>query len=285
MVYQNKLAAVIKAGGRVLRESSGIVGLPFGSEYSLLLKNLDSVRKLVKVEIDGKDAGDGTKFIIQPNSSVELERFIRNGNFDKGNRFKFIERTADIEEHRGVKAEDGLVRIEYWTEQVTRTSYASITSTWPSIPFYTPNTAPSWPHSPTITYTANGVPTVNAFGSAFCNNVFLKSAGAAGAAAGASANMCQSFEIEEAEVERSAFNTAGITVPGSESTQKFQAASWFPTESQSDVIVLQLKGEVGGKPLDIPVTVQQKLICTSCGRSNKSSFKFCSKCGTALNLI
>src|SRR5258706_13209245 len=118
MVYQNKFVVAIRVDGKILRETSNIVSLPFGSEYSVLLKNMNSVRALAKVTVDGQDATGGTRLVIDPNSSVELERFIRNGNLARGNRLKFIERTEAIEEHRGIKADDGLVRVEFWTEKV-----------------------------------------------------------------------------------------------------------------------------------------------------------------------
>lgn len=117
-MYSDKIVVAIKVGGRVLRESGDIVALPFGAEYSILLKNLNSVRTQVSVSIDGKDIADGSRLILGPNSSIDLERFIRNGNLAAGNRFKFIERTAAVEAHRGVGAEDGLIRVEAWKERV-----------------------------------------------------------------------------------------------------------------------------------------------------------------------
>lgn len=118
MVYRDNLVCAIKTGGQILREIDGTVTLPFGSEYAVLVKNLNSVRMQVSVAIDGKDATDGTRLIIGPNSSIELERFIRNGNLNEGNRLKFIERTSEVEQHRGVKIDDGIVRVEAWMELV-----------------------------------------------------------------------------------------------------------------------------------------------------------------------
>ena len=44
MMYNNKLVAAIKSNGKVLREFGEEVYIPFGSEYSILIKNLHSVR-------------------------------------------------------------------------------------------------------------------------------------------------------------------------------------------------------------------------------------------------
>ncbi len=45
-------------------------------------------------------------------------------------------------------------------------------------------------------------------------------------------------------------NDAGITVPGSESHQRFVTVSDFPCEAQSTVIVLKLRGIVGNQVRD-----------------------------------
>ncbi len=76
----------------------------------------------------------------------------------------------------------------------------------------------------------------------------------------------------------------GITVPGSESQQKFYQAADFATE-QSSVIVLKLRGEIGGKRIMAAVTVKSKPTCETCGKANKATAAFCSQCGTALCLI
>ena len=118
MMYQDRLAVAIKVNGKVLREQGDTVFIPFGSEYSLLIKNMNSVRALVSIEVDGTDATERTRLIVPANDSIELERFIKSGNLEKGQRFKFIERTSKIEEGpRGIKAEDGLIRVEFEFER------------------------------------------------------------------------------------------------------------------------------------------------------------------------
>lgn len=115
-MFSENFIVAVKVGGQVLRESGNLVSLPFGCEYTILLKNLNSRRAMVSVGVDGNDATDG-KLILAPNATLELERFIRNGNLNSGNRFKFIERTAAVEKHRGVKEDDGLIRAEFWAER------------------------------------------------------------------------------------------------------------------------------------------------------------------------
>jgi hypothetical protein len=69
-MYSNKLVAAIKTGGKVLREFGDVVLIPFGTEYSILLKNKNSVRASVKIEIDGKDVSEGASIIINTNVLV-----------------------------------------------------------------------------------------------------------------------------------------------------------------------------------------------------------------------
>lgn len=112
MMYNSKFVASIKCDGSILRENGETVYLPFGSEYSILLKNLESRKALVGITIDGEDVLDGVKLVISPNETVNLERF-----YNRKNKFKFIEKTEKISEHRGDRIDDGLIRISFKFEQ------------------------------------------------------------------------------------------------------------------------------------------------------------------------
>jgi hypothetical protein len=258
-VFQNNIVTAIKVGGKVLRENGDTVTLPFGSEYSILVKNLNSVRAQIAVSVDGLDAVG--KVIVGPNSGVELERFIRNGNLEAGNRFRFIERTPEIEGHRGIQADDGLVRVEAWREQVTlrvpvpRVEYYDDPIPVPSprpYPWYPPRPShypryPSRPMHPT-------------------------------------SRSCSDREVNSCYAEQTRSGT-GITVAGSESRQRFLLVGNFRLEPVSTVIVLRLRGEIGGEPVEMPVTVNHKPECRTCGTKNSAASQFCGQCGTALVLI
>lgn len=114
MMYRNNFVVVVKHKGKVLRESnSGVVRLPFGSDYSILLKNKDSRSAVADVEIDGEDVATGV--IVPGNDSVELKGAINGLNVS--NHFRFIEKTREISNFRGDREDDGLVRVEYRFEQ------------------------------------------------------------------------------------------------------------------------------------------------------------------------
>ena len=104
-MYQDRLAVAIKTNGKVLREGKSAgsdrddtVFIPFGSEYSIYVKNMNSVRALVRIEIDGESVTDGMSLIVEANDDIEIERFVKNRNMDTGLRLKFIERTQKIED-------------------------------------------------------------------------------------------------------------------------------------------------------------------------------------------
>ena len=79
MMYNSKLVASIKANGRILREQKDTVLIPFGSEYSILVKNLETRRAIVNIYIDG-DCVTGSGLVLNAGQEVALERFIKNGN-------------------------------------------------------------------------------------------------------------------------------------------------------------------------------------------------------------
>lgn len=280
-MYKKNLVVAVKVNGQVLRESSDRVELPFGSEYSLLLKNLDTVRVQAKISIDGQDASGW--LVVNPNSSMEIERFVKN--LDRGNRFKFIERTDKVESHRGVKADDSLIRVEFKREKVYETPTVTRThhhhyDRYYDYPYYWPykwNTSlyPIYPQ-PLITYTttsgSSGLP------GSQCSYTNSSQAQNFSGKIGAMNLMRSSGNLENLA------NDTGITVPGSVSEQKFVSVSDFATE-QSEVIVLHLIGKVGGTQIKIAKTVRTKLSCETCGKKNKSSVKFCAECGTSLERV
>jgi hypothetical protein len=289
MMYSNRFIASLKVGGKILRENSGAVSLPFGSEYEILLKNLNSRRAMCKVTIDGQDATEGTRLILPANGSLTLERFIKNNNLKAGNKFKFIERTRQIEDHRGIKEEDGLIRVEFWAEKevieqpIVRMKYYD---NW------VPVDRPYWPYNrPYYWYEApppyTGQPTI------YCNSVQSGAMGVAqttttgsltssGNIASASGGMLRSTGLQAMNCS-APVNDAGITVAGSKSDQSFQSSYGFETEFNSQVIVLQLRGVVRDEPVKAAVTVDFKPTCPTCGKVNKISHQFCSNCGTNLH--
>ena len=289
MMYNNKLAVALKANGKVLREFKDTVYVPFGTEYTIFIKNLNTVRASVTIEVDGQDATENVSLIINPKEELELTRFIKNGNLNTGNRFKFIERTANIEQHRGVGVEDGLIRIEFEFERerqpmVTLTNHQpwwdqKIGSPWygredkiyyadPS--YYTCDTAVSKgalrSTSPTHGELMNSV-TCNA---ATFSATAAPTMGMATAACAAPQS----------------FNDAGITVPGSVSDQKFSTVYGFIGDGVKHAIVLKLLGEnPEGQVIQQPITVKAKPKCVTCGKVNKATAKFCSECGTSLTIV
>ena len=324
MVYSHQFVAAVKVNGSILREAAGKVAVPFGSEYAVYLKNLASVRAMARVEIDGTDATEGTWLVLAPNSSMDLERFIRNGNLQSGNRFKFIKRTPKIEEARGIKGEDGLVRIEYKFEKLpdpeVHTHHYHHHHDYPYYyPYYPYWPWWSYPNYPYTTWTANSSSLSNSDNISFSANSLGGASGKGGHGHGSvlrgkglspamasftksadstptvNVNTTESLQAKGLEpsvhcfamqeVREASAEEPGITVPGSQSNQSFYSAGWFQTEEQTHVLVLRLVGAVGGRAVTRAVTVKTKAKCQTCGTSNKSGVKFCKECGTSLEII
>lgn len=299
-MYSNKLAVAIKTAGKVLREQGDKVYLPFGSEYSIFLKNLNSVRALVRVSIDGQSVTDGEDLVIYGNTELDLERFLKKGNMESGNRFKFIERTSRVETHRGVGLEDGLVRVEFQFEKVppkvTHThEYHHHHHDW------------DWKY-PTYPYWRSGDVFYNAdvyYGSAGLNNstwigssnavandaIFTSTVNACSSSTNTGDSMLRSKTVKCAApqgqfmAQSQSINDQGITVAGSVSNQKFQSAAWFAVDDDKHVICLKLLGEANGAAVEQPILVRKKQTCSTCGTRNRGSNAFCRHCGTALELV
>jgi hypothetical protein len=305
MMYNQKLVASLKANGRILREFKDTVYIPFGSEYSFLLKNLHTQRAVVNIFIDGDNIVEGG-LVIAAGQEVNLERYIKNGNLTEGNRFKFIERTQAIEDGpRGVKLEDGLIRIEFQYEKpplrvgdLPRSVFNHIdfnnisgnmgTSQYPGVTDkYSKSINSSWIQASGTSYATN----VNGA----MRGVDFSSNGQATAQAASAAvdNYCaDNGIINKTELHDGAAtmdwcqNEVGITVPGSKSTQKFQTVTMGVMETEKHSMVIKLLGETpNNKPVLKPITVKAKPKCVTCGHQNKATAKFCTECGTALEIF
>jgi hypothetical protein len=114
-MFKNNFVVAVKSENKILREDGDTVFLPFNSHYTLLLKNLDSRRSLVKVYIDDEDVLNGNRIIINSKSEIELAKADYN--------FKFIERTDKIGQHCGIKVEDGIIRVEINYEEPSYACY------------------------------------------------------------------------------------------------------------------------------------------------------------------
>lgn len=257
MMYSNKIAMCLKVDGKVLREVADTVYLPFGQEYSIYIRNLNSLRALVSIEIDGTDIAEGTSFVVPANGTIEIERFVKSGNMDAGQRFKFIERTKKIEYGpRGIKAEDGLIRVQVEFER--ERPYINLPAVWDaqktSILRGNPNGRPRGFDDGEFYATCSTVSCASASGEPQLMN----------AASPAS------------------FNDVGITVGGSVSEQKFETVGHFPTDGVKHVLVMRLLGETETVQITKPVTVKTVLTCPTCGTKSKVGSKFCKECATGL---
>ena len=267
MTYKDHFDIAVKCKGKILRVQDDFVRLPFGSEYSLYLKNLNSRRCAVKISIDGEDALDYKSLILDANSSTELEGFL-NGSTAR-NRFKFIQKTKQIQEHRGDKIDDGMIRIEFAYEKVIEGIVESHHHYHYDSPFH-------WNYNNHF----DGNSTIK-YDSFYSNTMGETSRGVHDGA------KCASFEsnvtmdsLGVVDVSKPLVDE-GITVKGSECNQQFNYSSIGELDAP-EVIIIRLKGISGNTTVTRPVTVSSKLTCSSCGKKSKSSSKFCPECGTFL---
>jgi zinc-ribbon domain len=284
-MYANKMAVAIKTNGRVLREhNKDTVFVKFGSEYSVYMKNLNTQRAIVNVFIDGTNIVEGG-LVLNAGQEVDLERSIANGNLNAGNKLKFIERTGAIEQGpRGIKLEDGLIRIEFQYElprPIINTAYdnfrfsgiSGMGKTYTSSSYNVNGIMRGVDYSAGESMKASATSAIN-------STLQSMNIGATSAHDGMA-----TMDWMDAEMPRSK-NDVGITVPGSRSDQKFTHTTMGTLDPEKHTIVLKILGETpDNKPVTEAVTVKKKPKCVTCGKQNKATAKFCSECGTALEIF
>lgn len=251
MMYNNNFVAVIKYNGKILREMDGAVKLPFGSEYSILLKNKNSKKALVQIQVDDKHVlTEGRKLIVDPHTSVEIKGFMRD--MSVSNKFKFIKKTKQISQYRGDRIDDGLISVEYWFEKdpdpMPFIYYSSFAPSQREI-----GARADWTYNnSSVTY---------------------------------SSSLNSNFVGARTKCKRSDVSDDGITVKGSKVNQDYVYRDINDVESSSSVITIQLKGRTkrSMRKVKRAVTTRTRLTCETCGKKSKSYAKFCSRCGTYLD--
>ena len=117
MTYSNGFVLSVCVNGVHQTElANNVVKLPFGSEYSLRLRNRNDRRALVKIYIDGENVS-GNGYVIPANDVIELKR-----HSDKDRAFKFVSldsgEAADFgKDGPNEEKKKGLVEAHYWLEK------------------------------------------------------------------------------------------------------------------------------------------------------------------------
>lgn len=310
-MYNKNLAMAVKVNNEVLREIDGKVYLPFGTEYTLYFKNTSTRRVKIKVSVDGQDAMDGATLVVAANSTADLKRFIKNGNMNEGNSFKFIEKTNQISKHRGDRVEDGLITVQYEFEREEPVWYTR------AFPLQASNQ--------------------RAISKGFYSDSVHDGAASMDWSDYSEANAPQMAALNAVN-SVVAQNTAGITAPGSYNSQQFVTSSWAGTDASTKAsMTIQLMGvveerdteveeiikshwqkeyghtdinilpkerrvtkidvdgdditisttgniNVTGAKVAVAVTTKSQVECSMCGSKYKSGTKYCSECGTSLRI-
>jgi len=267
MVYQEKFISVIRVDGKVLREKDGEVFIPFGKEYEIQLKNLNSRKASVKISIDGQDVLYNKALIINPNETQTLTRFIKD--LDKGYKFKFIRKTQQISDYRGDKIDDGIIQIIYTFEEmkpITITTNHYYHNNWV-------NPWQPYPTGPWVTYTS----TIGGSGrGSSCGNMTADSNPNLN-----NDNVAMACCSEPKDFSKP-LSDEGITTKGEVSNQNFVYGDIGKLEPNSHTIIIRLKGYHNDKQVEKPLMVKENLVCEICGTKNRSLNKCCVECGTAL---
>jgi hypothetical protein len=259
-VFGNNFVVAIKVNGKFIREDKEFVSLPFSTEFSIYLKNMNTRDALVKVEIDSADVLDGNSIILRANSFVELSGFMKGNSVT--NKFKFIKMTEEISNFRGTKPEDGLIRVSYKFTKPVAEKYIYKEIVYPYIyyPYWHYDNQPYRIYG-AITTTAN---TNDGYTTYTCVNAQDNKIGFV------STVNCNFSEID------------GFTVKGQKTQQVFQSSYIGELEDNEYMIILKLIGEKNNKVVEKIVTTQDKKLCSTCGLKNDGDSSYCKRCGTYL---
>jgi len=258
-MYSNGHVVAVQVNGKTVNDSNGKVLLPFGVEYSLMLKNRNDRKAVVRVYIDGDEVTKTGKLILEANSSLNLERYI--DDMDKGAKFKFVPLGHKDVDDKG-NSEKGWVEVRFQLvkppqmpviiheDHIYHEHHHHNYWDYPhwKYPYYTNN--PIW-------YSANSGDCVGTLNNGGMNLTTVN--------CNSNVTFSSNFSQE-----------SGATIKGNNSNQKFSYSYVGELESQETVIRFQL---VGTSDKDV-ASQYTKTHCNQCGKRYEKNDIFCSKCGT-----
>lgn len=306
-MYRDSYIVALMVGGKIQKESDdGTVLIPFGSEYVIRLKNKLRKRAVADVWLDGRVAAKG--IVIDANGTVDLERFVEDGNLSEGKRFK-LARLTDAKVEQPNDSENGTIEVNFYPEkdepvvekivtheykhdcwnhnwighchQCCNNSYCGICYPY-AHPYiwktYTETTSPDWSKQVTssgnITLTGGILSAGGTVGQGITSNSSMPmNATYSASAESIQANVSSGgLPVDAVFMNASmGIGEAAATVEGSSSTQKFSYTSIDVDRSKPTTIRLMVRGL--SKVLDV---------CTVCGYKRKKDVKFCPNDGTQL---
>lgn len=256
-MYKSNFVVSIKSNNKFFKEDEDRINIPFNTEYSLYLKNLESRDAVVTVTIDGKDVLDGKRLIVRANSVLELEGFM-DGQTAK-NKFKFIKRSKEIEEFLGVTPEDGIITVIFDFEKRKQEYYPYVTY-FPDWRWYPPQPYRVTYGTVTGTYADSNIPVT-------LTNTVQSGKGTSSSVM----NLSTNASVSE-----------GISVPGNDISQNFGLGYVGNLENNPTTISFKLFGFESNEEKNV-IFSKDKIQCVTCGLVNKNHNKFCGRCGTRLN--
>lgn len=259
MAYNDKFVLAILHNGAPVREVGGKIHLPFHSDYKVRVKNKDPLlRAKVRIWIDGRQVSNLGDFILQPNETLDLERFL-DESMTEGRKFKFVP-LGDSRVNDPTDEENGIIKVEFYRELQKPQSPIS-----PCRKGFAPQrTLTDWFYNPSTTLGGN--------------HIFTETS-----CAFTSSNYVATNLVAESLVPEN----AGATVEGGHSEQSFGYGSDFQTELFPVTLELRIRG-IDQNVMDwedrpnIPRKQKKRIkFCPNCGTKRHGMAKFCASCGTA----
>lgn len=251
MAYDNGYVVSIIHDGSPVREIGRKVRLPFNSEYKIRLKNKTNLRAKARVFIDGRKVSNLGDFILNPNQTMDLERFLDH-SLNKGNKFKFVP-LSDSRVNDPTDSENGIVKVEFYKEIDYSWNIIDDRRNFNKVK----NISPSY-----CGYSGKGTAADGSFNFTTTNGKI-------------SSHSLNAVNLFNSPLPAS----AGATVEGGNSNQGFAIGDFFLTEEIPTVVSLKIEGL---EKYNLPVKSKKMKtrFCSYCGRRrSKMVDKFCPRCG------
>jgi len=241
MAFSNSFVVAVKDHtGKVLRETTDDLGrrgvfIPFHTNYSILLKNLNDRDCVASIKIDGTQVLGTDTLVIKAKDEATLERFMIDGDTKKGSKFLFVPisdgRVQDPSENK-----NGLIEVSFTLEkekpkEIHHHHHHN---------HYPPYIPPYDPWKPNITWGSNIGGSSSYFGNVRSIKKGLQSSSDLNSMEFCETSSITSNSSADMSSTLCSADTRGATVEGGLSNQSFRHAFIGELETNSTTISLQI---------------------------------------------
>jgi hypothetical protein len=115
-MFSHDFVLSVLQGGKICKEESGIIKIPFGTSYVIRLRNKHRLKCATDIYIDGEKTNEIGQIVVPGNDYIDIEGYLKSNNNNE--RFQFV-KLADGRVKQPNETQNGLIEVKFYLQKET----------------------------------------------------------------------------------------------------------------------------------------------------------------------